>query len=282
MDVYSDWGATLADVFTQLAQRIASYLPNLIGAVVLLAVGWVVARVLRSLAMKLIQLVELAIFRLSRREAAERSRLPPTSGKIFAGIVFWIVILFFLTAATKTLGLDVFVEWLNRIVNYLPTLFAGALIVVAGYLVSRLARDLVIATATPVTQSQRLLLGRTVQIIILVTAIVIGADQVGIKITFLVIMATVVASTLLGGAALAVSLGAQTYVKNLIGGHYLRQSYRVGQTVRFGNLEGRILELTATGVLLETSEGRALLPAKLFHEEPSLLLVADNHRAPGA
>ena len=118
-----------------------------------------------------------------------------------------------------------------------------------------------------------MLLGRVAQLVILVTAVVIGADQIGIKVTFLVIMVTVLASALLGGLALALSLGSRTYVSNLIGAHYLHQLFRVGQTVRIGSYEGRILEFTATAIVLETAEGRVNLPAKIYHEEPIVLLM---------
>lgn len=74
--------------------------------------------------------------------------------------------------------------------------------------------------------------------------------------------------------ALALSLGAREYVANLIGGHYLRQRYSVGQQVRVAGYDGRILELTDTAVVLETAEGRASLPAKVFNEQPIVLVVS--------
>ena len=61
----------------------------------------------------------------------------------------------------------------------MPTLFAGALIIAAGFLLSRLARELVVATSAIAGPRQRELLGRTVQAIILVT--VVTALLVGIE-----------------------------------------------------------------------------------------------------
>lgn len=58
----------------------------------------------------------------------------------------------------------------------MPTLFAGALIIAAGFLLSRLARELVVATSAIAGPRQRELLGRTVQAIILVTALLVGIE----------------------------------------------------------------------------------------------------------
>jgi small-conductance mechanosensitive channel len=95
-------------------------------------------------------------------------------------------------------------------------------------------------------------------------------------------MVTVLASTVLGGLALALSLGARTYVSNLIGAHYLSQQFRAGQTVRVGNFEGHILEFTATSMVLETADGRVNLPAKIYHEEPIVLLMGGGRHGPDA
>lgn len=271
MDSYSEWRATLDKAFSGLAEHLSENLPHLIGAVLLLFAGWLAGKLLRALTVRLIQLLDRTIRRLSTRYG-ERPGILAASAEVLGSIVFWVTILFFLTAATQVLGLDAFLGWLNRVVAYLPTLLTGGLIVLAGFLLSALVRDVVTTTA-PVGDSQRALLGRLAQLVILITAVVIGADQIGIKVTFLVIMVTVLASALLGGLALAVSLGARTYVSNLIGAHYLQQQFRVGQTVRMGGFEGRILEFTATAIVLETTDGRANLPGKIYHEEPIVLLM---------
>jgi small-conductance mechanosensitive channel len=107
---------------------------------------------------------------------------------------------------------------------------------------------------------------------VLVTAAVIGADQIGIDVTFIVVVASVVLGILLGGLALAAGLGARGLVQNLVAAQQARQLYRAGDRIRVGEQEGRIAEFTATAVLLDTTAGRLALPAQLFLEEPSLLL----------
>ncbi|MBU0593512.1 MAG: mechanosensitive ion channel [Gammaproteobacteria bacterium] len=274
MDVFSQWRDALAGVLDQTMERLALYLPNVLGAFLLLFVGWIVAHLLRATAVRLTLIGESALARLSASRGASPKRLSSASAKILGSVVFWVVLLFFLTAATQVLGLDTFTTWLARVVDYLPTVFVGALIIVAGFLVSRLAREVVHAAAVGAGERQRVLIGRVVQAAILVTAILVGAEQIGIKVTFLVILAAAAGISLVGAVALALSLGARDYVANLIGAHYLRQRYSVGQHVRVAGYEGRILEMTDTAVVLETAEGRASLPAKVFNEQPIVLVVS--------
>jgi small-conductance mechanosensitive channel len=273
MEIFSQWRDALAAVLGQTVERLMFYLPNVLGAFLLLLVGWIVAHLFRATAVRLTLIGEHALARISVGRGALPSRLPGASARIFGSVVFWLVLLFFLTAATQVLGLNTFTAWLSRVVDYLPTVFVGALIVVAGYLVSKLARDVVQAATARAGERQQALIGRVVQAAILITAILVGAEQVGIRVTFLIILAATACIAMVGAVALALSLGAREYVANLIGAHYLRQRYSVGQHVRVSGFEGRILELTDTAVILETAEGRASLPAKVFNEQAIVLLV---------
>ena len=277
MDKFPDWGATFGLGIAQMLTRLLNFLPSLLGAIALLLIGWVSARLLRKLAIRLSLGLDHMMDRLHRRSGLTRARVPSASAQIIGSVVFWVVMLVFLTAATQLLGLAVFSTWLTRVVEYLPTLIAGGLIVLAGFVVSTLAKDMVVAAA-PVAENQRLLLGRIVQGIILASATVIGAQQIGIDVTFLVIIAAVIAVTLFGGVALAVSLGARSFVSNLIGAHYLRQNYQIGQTVRVGEHQGKILDLTPTVLVLETPDGRVTVPAKVFNDHPIVLLIGDDAR----
>lgn len=274
MDILLQWRDALTGILDQTIERLAHYLPNVLGAFLLLLVGWIVAHALRALAVRLTLLGERALARVSSARGTAPARLPSASAKILGSVVFWVVVLFFLTAATQVLGLITFTAWLARVVDYLPTVFAGALMIVAGFLVSRLAREVVEAAAVGAGERQRALIGRVAQAAILVTAVLVGAEQIGIKVTFLVILAAAAGIALVAAVALALSLGAREYVANLIGGHYLRQRYSVGQQVRVAGYEGRILELTETAVVLETAEGRTSLPAKVFNEQPIVLVVS--------
>ncbi|MDO9461327.1 MAG: mechanosensitive ion channel, partial [Alphaproteobacteria bacterium] len=84
---------------------------------------------------------------------------------------------------------------------------------------------------------------------------------------------------LLGGVAIAFSLGSKSFVSNLIGARYLNKDYRVGESIRVGKIEGKIMEITSIAVVLETNEGRVTVPAQIFGEEVSLLLHKEKANA---
>jgi small-conductance mechanosensitive channel len=252
-----------------ILERLVSHLPNLVGAILLLVVGWLLARMLRIVAVRGMQLIDALIERLA---GPSRLRIGRSSA-VLGTIVFWVVLLFFVTAATHVLGLQTFTDWLARLLDYLPTLAAGLLIIVAGYVLASFVADLVHATATRLAPAQRTALARVVQGATLVAAILVGADQIGIKVTWIAILAAIVIASVMGGVTIAVSLGARSYISNLIGAHYLRQAFQVGQRVRVAGFEGRILDVTPTSLVIETAEGRVALPGRVYHDEPIVLIA---------
>jgi small-conductance mechanosensitive channel len=92
-----------------------------------------------------------------------------------------------------------------------------------------------------------------------------------------VVFVAAVAAAIVGGVALSVGLGARDYIANLIGAHYLRQALPAGQTVRIGEFEGRVIEVTATALILETVNGRVSVPARVYNEQPITVIAQDGN-----
>lgn len=261
---------------TAILERLVSYLPSFAAAMVLVFVGWVVAKAMRALAMRTALLIDTVLPRLGLPAGLSRFRV--SRGSVVVGaVVYWLVLLFFVTTATQVLGLQAFTDWLSKLIDYLPTLIVGLLILTAGWLMSGFAADLMQATVTGLEAGQSAMLERIVRVSILVGAILVGADQIGIRITFLAIFIGAIAITVGGGVALAVGFGARGHVANLIAAHHLRQAFTVGQTLQFAEYEGRLLEITATGLIIETADGRVMLPASLFNEHPLTVKSRGNH-----
>jgi len=67
----------------------------------------------------------------------------------------------------------------------------------------------------------------------------------------------------------AISLGARSYVANLIGAHYLRQAFEIGQRIRVAGFEGRVLDVSATAVVLALALPVLAEEAPLVRFDPS-------------
>jgi small-conductance mechanosensitive channel len=260
-------------VATRIGTEFVDYLPTLLGASILLLAGWGVAHLLRAATRRTGNHLNRLLDRAFRTGRLVDFRLSPRAVAALAEIIFWLTVFVFATIAARAAGLTTFANWLDRAIASLPNLIAGALVIVIGFFLSAVARDLTTASATRTTQSA--LIGKTVQIAIIVIALIIGLDQIGINVTFIVTMFAIVAGALLGGFAIAFGLGARNYVGNLIGARELKREIEPGQIIRFGELEGEVLEVTATTLVLSIDDGRLRIPAGQFDVESVTIVDAD-------
>jgi hypothetical protein len=250
-----------------------------LGAASLVAIGLGLGFLSRALAARLLRLVSV---RLSTQAAAvgagtvairfgARALTRPTIA-VISDFIFWVVFIIFLAAATETLGVPMISAWLTAVALYMPRVVAAVLVALVGVLAGNLARQVISGAATSAGINYAQVIGRITQTAILLVTAVVAVDQLGIQTTFIVVIASISVAALLGGAALAFGLGARTAASNIIAAHYLVKTYGAGDRVRIGDVEGRILEITSTAVILDTADGRTLVPAKDFGERASLLL----------
>lgn len=267
------WTATLTESVSRVAIQILEHLPAVLGAVVLLLVGWGVARMLRYTTEKL---TEKTVVRLARtRPMDTRVQQPRSYGAaptIASRIVFWVVLLFFVLAASEVLELEVISSLLSSVTAYLPRLFAGLLMLFIGLWLAEVTRAIIRRTSTRTGIEQGEILGRLGQILVLLIVFSVAAGQIGIDNTLLVALVAILFGVMFGAIALAFSFGAKTTIANLLGAQSITQAYSPGDSIRIGEIEGKILCITRTSVILETHEGQTLIPAKRFSELESVHL----------
>ena len=257
--------------FQNVTAQMLEYFPRVAAALIVLLLGWLLARLIRLLIVRAIGRLDQLWQRLisKRGRGHLQPRNPPA--RIVGELAFWLLMLIFVTLAMEILGLDVFGVWLKEIVSYMPLAAAGLLIILVGFIVSSLVRDLVTSALVSAGLSHGELLGRTAQVIILFITIIIGMDQIGIDIAFLSVVVSIILGTMFGGIALAFGLGARTHVSNIIASNQLQQIYQVGDRVRIDDIDGRIRDITVSRVIIETETGSVDVPAKLFDEQITII-----------
>lgn len=271
-DETSGWLSESATSAQNAIEAVAAFLPNLGAAIALGLLGWLVARLARVAVRALGGRLNRFVEQMPLRQASLFS-LSPTAIRVLGDFAFWLVALLFLIGVAAVLELRAVSDWLAQLAGFLPAILAGALIIVIGIAASILLGQLATAAAAPAGAGRSQLLGRFVQGTVLVVAIVLGIGQTGLDMTLPVALIVVVVASIGGALTLAFALGARDLVRDLIGAHGLQQHCELHQRVRVDDVEGEVVDLTATGLILATDEGRVLVPGRVFHERAIIVLT---------
>lgn len=270
MERLQAWGAQLIAVFGDTVATLVSYLPVALTALAVVLVGWLIAIVLRSLVRRGLESMDWLFARFAPRAGGRSETLARATSRAVSTGVFWIVLLVFAASALRILGGSLLERWTENLLGYLPSVIGGVVIIFVGITGGTLIRHILEQASVGFGVGQSSLLARLAQAVFVVSCTVIGIDQLGVNVAFLIQLATVTAAAVFGGIALVFALGTREHLANLIGAHYARKHYAPGDQVRIGAIQGRIVEIADGCVFIETAEGDASVPGQHFSAEPFL------------
>jgi hypothetical protein len=145
MQAISDWGQALLTSFSTALALIFSFIPKLIGFLIILLVGWFVARAIGRLITSLLRKVGFDNFsnRIGLSRFDQRMGVHLDAADLLGQIVFWFVFLIFLVPALESLGLTSVTTVLNELIGYVPNVFVAILILFFGALIATVVADIV-------------------------------------------------------------------------------------------------------------------------------------------
>lgn len=125
--------------------QIVSYIPGILGALVLLLIAWLVATVLRAVVVRVLNASGLT--RRLSENADVRAQDRISISKTIGNVVYWLVFLLFLPAVLDALNLEGILApvqgLVDEILAFLPNLLGAIVIAVIGWLVARIIRQIV-------------------------------------------------------------------------------------------------------------------------------------------
>ena len=251
------WTQSLVAAMTALWTKIANFNPNLFGALVVVLLGFVVAKLLDALLSKL--LAKLGLDRLmggtGLTKILARVGIQVPISTLIGKIVYWFVLLVFLVSAAQSLGLDRVSSALDLLTVYLPKVFGALLVLLAGVLLAQVLNGLVRGAAESVGFDYAGGLGRVTQGLVIIISISVAISQLEVKTDLLNHVIVIVLITVGLAIALAMGLGSREIAGQILAGIYVRELYQVGQEVRIGEVEGQIEEIGTVKTTLLTDEG---------------------------
>ncbi|HCP08691.1 MAG TPA: hypothetical protein DIT25_02760 [Candidatus Moranbacteria bacterium] len=144
MENVQDWGNAIASSFLEAWQKFISFIPDLVAAILVFLVGWIIASAIAALIRKVIEVLKVdeGLEKIGIFHVKERDRRYGVAW-LLAGLVKWFIILIFLMTAVNILGLTQVTDLLNRIIFYLPNVAAAVIILTVAILLGNFVYQLI-------------------------------------------------------------------------------------------------------------------------------------------
>lgn len=264
-----EWRQSVTATLEQIGETTGRLLPAIVGAVLILVIGWGVSRLVQAVARRALHRVGLdrTATRLRLTESLQKANVTSAPSAIVARVLFWILMLTFVVAAADTLGLDAMTTPIDRLIAYLPNVVAAALIIVLGLILGRFVRRLVKSGAAMASLPEADKLGAATHGIVILVIGVVAVEQLGLKTDILVTVITVLVATFGLTTGLAFALGSRTLVTHILAGHYLRQTLASGESVEVGGRKGTVERVGAVNTVFRKGERSWTVPNAALLED---------------
>ncbi len=269
----TDWSDVFTEAFNKSGVLIGEFVPRILIAVLVLFLGFILARLVAAGITRLLQLIgfDRLVSRTAFQVLMERSGTKKPISAILGTIGFWLILSLFLLVASESLRLPLISEALTSLFHYIPRVGIAILILVLGLIAANFVRELIIMACSSAGITQGTIVAQAFYVAAILLVVVTSINQLGINTALLDNTIILIIAGLIGGSALSFGLGARSAVANLIASHYLRSVLRVGVNIRMGDIRGKVVALTPVSIVIETDEGRVVVPAAQFNETTAII-----------
>jgi hypothetical protein len=208
----------MVEATREFLHQIAAFLPRLLLALFVVAVGWLLAKAMRVAVERALRAANFTVLteRAGTDHFLRQAGMRGDTTTLFGLVAFWLVILATLIIAFNGLGLTYITDLLGRLVLFTPKLLIAMLIVIFGSYCARVVGDAVNTYCADARIPDADMLGRIVRYLIMTFVVMISISQIEVggdivQRTFLIILAGFMLAV-----ALAFGLGGKKWAAALL------------------------------------------------------------------
>ena len=259
----------LISTLTKLINQFVEFVPRFIFAAFILLIGYAVAKGLAVITSKLLERVGFDKIgdKLNEVSIVKQLQTEIKLSHIVAKVLYYFIMLGFITDATRTLGVGAITSLVEKLVNFVPQLIVAAIMLQIGVLVSEAIKNAVVSICKSFNVPSAKLIGSIVFTFFLVITIISALGQAGVNTELLESRFNL----LMGGIVLAFAVGygfaSKDILANLLSSFYNKNKYQEGQIIQIDDVKGKIIALDTTSITLETGESKTVFPLQALQSK---------------
>ena len=207
-------GQTLVASINSGLVLLVAFVPRFVLGLVILLIGIIVASILKQIVVELSKALKIESFLRKYGVPEAKDELSWTN--ILAEIVRWFVIILFLLPTADVWGLPRVDTVINEVLLYLPNVFVAVVIAMVGFVLARLAHDVVLASVKGISPETARTVASITRWAIGIFVILAVLNQLGVAADLIKILFTGFVAMLAIAGGIAFGLGGQSSAKDVI------------------------------------------------------------------
>lgn len=264
METINEWKNVTLESLSGLSKEIALAFPKILGALVILLLGWITIKIVLFLLKKILKLakVDLLNDKINGMDVAGKGNLNVDIIKIILGFVRWFLILVFLIVAADILDWKIISQEIGNLLHYLPKFFSALALLMLGFYIGNFVKRTIKRLFDSLEFGGSNIVSGLFFYVIVIFMSITALNQAGVDTTIITNNITLIFGSFLLAFALGVGLGSREIVADILRAFYTRKTYVVGDRIVIGEDEGIIKSIENNSLTLETTTGKYVIPIK--------------------
>ncbi|MBK6545536.1 MAG: hypothetical protein IPO78_03435 [Saprospiraceae bacterium] len=212
----------IQNAFEGYFQSTTSSIPSIVNALIILIIGWTLAKVIQWIVFKLSH--ALGIDRLAQKSGVHRFLEKRGIKKGFSGltssIFFWMIILIVMVKFFNLLGLDIVSDLLNQFVFFIPNVLIACVLIILGFYLAEFVSSLVVGSLEESSFENPELIGKLIFYCIGFFTIAIALTQIGIGEAIITNVVSIFFGSIGLAFALAFGLGGKDWAAKILSKYF--------------------------------------------------------------
>lgn len=246
--------------FTSFAEKIFAAIPGLLGAIVVLLMGYVLARALAAIVKKIAVSLKIEALEDKLKEIDLLKSLDIKLSILLSKLVYWVVLMIFVIAASEILGLKTISEGIAKLLGYLPQLISATLFFAVGMILANGIRGIIDIAFTSMGVPTGRIISTFIFYFLLIMIVITSLNQAGMDTQVIAQNVSTATAAIFFAFAMAYGFASRDILSNLLASFYSRDKFKIGQKIRIDGVTGVIVSTDATSVTLQAEDRQIILP----------------------
>lgn len=250
--------------------QIMAMMPNLLNGLLIIFIGFTIGFLLKISSTFIVRYGMSHLPKALRKKPFFKENL---SGFIIGlgRLLFVVTVFLSLTISFKVMGFSVLSQWMANLTRYLPNLLSAAFIIFLGWKGKEYISDFIFKALAKAEFSYSRAISRVFGWSIIVISFLVALEQIGIDVSLVLNVLTVLVAVIASGIALTIALGCKATISDILYCYQLNKYLNIGQEIKFQDISGKVKSVGPTFVLLSTANGDVTIPGNLFNKQITLL-----------
>ncbi len=239
-------------------------LPKIFGAIVIVFLGWLLARLIARIVSSVLQAARFDKLgeRVQVAEILSKANINLKPSELIGRFVYWLMILVVIITTADTLGWNAVSNEISKLLGYLPQLLSAIVFFIVGIYIATFVKDLISGTTRTLGISAGRIISSLVYGLLFLLVSLTTLEQAGMDTGILTSNLLLIVGAVMAAAAISYGFASRVLLANILASFFSKKNIKIGQTIEIDGNRGEVIDISNISIILRTgAKEKLIIPA---------------------